>query len=56
MSLQDLNVGETREIFWNAPQVFKEHFFDLFGFFYAGAAFFLFALWGLTIVYPLYRW
>lgn len=56
MSLQDPNLGETREIFWNAPQVFKEHFFVLLDFFYGGLAFFLFALWGLTIVYPLWRW
>lgn len=56
MSLQDPNLGETREIFWNAPQVFKEHFFVLFDFFYGGLAFFLFALWGFTILYPLWRW
>jgi len=56
MSLQDANLGETREIFWNAPQVFKEHVFVVFDFFYGGLAFFLFALWGLAIVYPLWRW
>ena len=56
MTLQDPNLGETREIFWNSPQVFKEHFLDLFHFLYLGLPFVLFALWGLTILYPLYRW
>jgi len=56
MSLQDGTLGETREILWNAPQVFKEHFVDFFHFLYLGLPFVLFGLWGLTILYPLYRW
>ena len=56
MSLQDPNLGATREIFWNAPEVFKEHFASVFHFLYLGLPFVLFALWGLTILYPLYRW
>ncbi len=56
MSLQDLNLGQTREVFWNAPEIFKEHFAEILHFFYVGLAFFLFAIWGLSILYPLYRW
>ncbi|MDG2305361.1 MAG: (Fe-S)-binding protein [Candidatus Binatia bacterium] len=54
--LQDLNRGETREIFWNAPEIFKEHFVELFDFIVLGLPFVLFGLWGATIIYPLYRW
>ncbi|MEW6267968.1 MAG: (Fe-S)-binding protein [Thermodesulfobacteriota bacterium] len=56
MTLQDTKLGETREIFWNAPEIFREHFADLFHFVYLGLPFVLFALWGLTILWPLWRW
>ncbi len=56
MTLQDESLGETREIFWNAPEIFREHFADLFHFLYLGLPFVLFAIWGLTILYPLWRW
>jgi len=55
-TLQDTKLGETREIFWNAPEVFKEHFAALFHFVYLGLPAILFTLWGLTILYPLWRW
>ncbi len=54
--LQNLNLGETREIFWGAPEIFREHFVELFDFVVLGLPFVLFGLWGLTIAYPLYRW
>jgi len=54
--LQNLGLGETREIFWGAPQIFHEHFARLFDFMVLGLPFVLFALWGATILYPLYRW
>ena len=54
--LQNLNLGETREIFWGAPEIFRVHFVELFDFIVLGLPFVLFGLWGLTIAYPLYRW
>jgi hypothetical protein len=56
MDLQDLNRGETREIFWNAPEIFKEHFGNILGFLYLGLPVILFTIWALTILYPLWRW
>jgi len=56
MDLQDLNRGETREIFWNAPEIFKEHFGSILGFLYLGLPVILFTIWALTILYPLWRW
>lgn len=56
MDLQDLDRGETREIFWNAPEVFKEHFADIAHFVFLGLPFVLFSIWALTILYPLWRW
>jgi hypothetical protein len=44
--LRDPNLGATREIFWNAPEVFKEHFASVFHFLYLGLPFVLFSLWG----------
>ncbi len=55
-SLQRLDLGETREIFWNAPGIFHEHFANVLHFLYLGLPFVLFAIWGLTILYPLARW
>ena len=26
--LQKLDMGETREVFWNAPEIFREHFYN----------------------------
>jgi hypothetical protein len=48
MGVQDLNRGETREIFWNAPEFFKDHFADILGLVHLGPPFLLFAFWGAT--------
>jgi Fe-S oxidoreductase len=56
MDLQDLNRGETREIFWNAPEAFRWHFADVLQFLYLGLPAVLFGIWALTILYPLWRW
>lgn len=54
--LQRLDLGETREVFWNAPEIFREHFIELFDFVYLGLPVVLFGIWAATIAYPLYRW
>ncbi|MDG2307674.1 MAG: hypothetical protein P8R42_24070, partial [Candidatus Binatia bacterium] len=54
--LQDLDRGETREIFWNTPEFFHTTLIEFFDFVYFSLPLVLFAVWGLTILYPLYRW
>ena len=54
--MQNLGLGATREILWNAPSFFREHFAVVLHFLGLGLPFVLFAVWGLTILYPLYRW
>jgi Fe-S oxidoreductase len=51
-----VSTEETREILWNAPDAFHWTLFNPFGLFRFGLAFLLFAVWGLSIAYPLWRW
>ncbi|MGH7805585.1 MAG: (Fe-S)-binding protein, partial [Candidatus Binatia bacterium] len=46
----------TREIFWNAPRWFAEHFIGFFELVWLGVPFLLFAIWGATIAYGVWRW
>ena len=49
-------MGETREILWNVPGFFRDHFLSIFHLVDLGLPFVLFGLWAATIAWGVYRW